>query len=123
MARHGRGPLVTDRRGGDAGDSENGKALELAIADPAFGPIDLRAARADRALRPLRDRRLQARPDSPQAVGRLRKAGEKLAVRAQERVKLAWAAPDQRVELLEILRQDRDGDHALEGTVGGGAPA
>ena len=115
--------IVADRRGGDAGNRENGKAFELAIADPPFHPVDLRTAGADRPFRPLRDRRLQARPDGPQAVGRLRIAGEKPAVCADERVKLAWAAPDQRVELLEILRQNRDGDHAVEGTVSGRASA
>ena len=53
------------------------------------------------------------------AVGRVRIAGEKPAVRADQRVELAWAAPDERVELLEILRQDRNSDHAVERTVVG----
>src|SRR6266508_1974646 len=116
MACHGRHPFAADRRSLYPGDRVNRKALELAVADPPFGAVDLGADRVDLALPSLRDRGLElaARPLRAQLLGRLRITGEKLAVRAYERVEAAWAAADERVELLEILRHDRDRHHAVE---------
>ena len=116
MARHGRGPFGPYRRCLEAGDYVNGEALELAVADPPFGPVDLGADGVGRTLPALRDRRLEptARGERAHALGLFWIAGKKLAVRTDQRVKAAGAAPDQRVELLEILRQHGDCDHAVE---------
>src|SRR5205823_11237464 len=116
MARHGRGPFGPYRRCLEAGDYVNGEALELAVTDPPFGPVDLRADGVGRTLPALRDRRLEptARAERAYALGLFRITGKKLTVAADQRVKAAGAAPDQRVELLEILRHHGDCDHAIE---------
>src|SRR5919197_3787825 len=119
MACHRRHPFAADRRRVHPGDRVNRKALELTIAEPPFGAVDLGADRVDPALPSLRNRRLEpaARSLRAQVLGRLRITGEKPAVRAYKRVKLAWTAADERVELLEILRHDGDRDHTVERAV------
>src|SRR6516164_1913210 len=118
MTRHGRHPFAPDHRAVDAGDDVDRKALELAMADSPFDRIDLGPPDGlDAALPSLRDRRVQSAAGLETLVGPLRITGKKSAVGTKQRVKAPRAAADERIELLEILRQHGDGDHALERTI------
>ena len=126
MARHGREPFPANRRAVDAGDHVDRKALELAQADAALERIDLRVRDGeDHALRPLHYDLVERAAGLKRtlAIGQLRIAGEKTAVAADQRVEASRAAADQRVEFLEIARQHRHRDHAVERAIGRGATA
>src|SRR5260370_27286929 len=99
----------------DAGDEVDREALELAMTDAPFdrGDVGLRD-RAEPALRSLRDHRGQRAAWLQPRVGPLRITGQKSAVSTEQRVKASWAVADERIELLEILRQHGDGGHAVE---------
>src|SRR6516164_1327324 len=121
MARHGRDPFAPDRRAVDAGNDVDRKALELAMTDSPFDRVDLGPPdRLHAALASLRDRRVQSAAGLETLIGPLRITGEKSAIRTDQRVKASRAAADERIELLEILRQHGDGDHAVERTIADG---
>jgi hypothetical protein len=118
VARHSRDPFGPDRRAIDAGDNVDREALELALTDAPFGRVDLGLRdRADAALLSLRDHRVQSAAWLQTPVGPLRITGQKSAVSTEQRVKASGAAADERIELLEVLRQHGDGDHAVERAV------
>ena len=124
MACHGCEPSAADRRAIDAGDDVDWKALELAIADPAFNLVELRSRDGvDDALPTLSDHLVKTASwrQPLLAVGGLRIAGEKLSVIADQRIKASRAAPDERIEFLEVARQHGDRRHAVERTVRRGA--
>ena len=117
MARHGRKPFAPNRRAVDAGDDVDRKSLELAIADPPLDPIDLGSRnRLDHAFPTLRDRAVQTAPrfQSLPVAAPLRITSEKFTVRTDQRIEAAGAASDDRIELLEIAREDSGCDHAVE---------
>src|SRR5262249_62242704 len=106
MARHGRPPFAPDRCAVDAGNDVDRKPLELAMTAPPFDRVDLGPPDGlDAALPSLRDRRVQSAAGLETLVGPLRITGKKSAVCTQQRVKASRAAADERIELLEILRQ------------------
>ena len=120
MARHGREPLGADRGRVDACHDVNRKTFELAKSDPPLGSVELRVRdRIDDPFPTLRDGLVQAAAglEAALAVRRPRIAREKLPVRANERVQVSGAAADERVEFLEVLRQDGDRCDAVEGTI------
>jgi hypothetical protein len=118
VARHSRDPFGPDRRAIDAGDDVDGEALELTLTDAPFGRVDLGLPdRADAALLSLRDHRVQSAAWQQRPVGPLRITGQKSAVSTEQRVKASRAAANERIELLEVLRQHGDGDHAVERAV------
>src|SRR6266446_1342212 len=88
------------------------------MTDAPFDRVDLGLRdRADAALLSLRDHRVQSAAWLQTPVGPLRITGEKSAVSTEQRVKASWAVADERIELLEVLRQHSDGDHAVERTI------
>jgi len=118
VTRHSRDPFGPDRRAIDAGDDVDREALELALTDAPFGRVDLGLRdRADAALLSLRDHRVQSAAWLQRPVGPLRITGQKSAVSTEQRVKASRAAADERIELLEVLRQHGDGGHAVERAV------
>ncbi len=126
MTGHGRVPLAADRRAVDARDDVDRKTLELAEANPIRRPIDLGVRdRVDHAFPGPGHRLLQSAPgrETGRAVAHRRVMGEKFSIRLHQRKEASRAAPDQRVEVLEVARQHRDRDDAIERAVRRGAPS
>src|SRR5215831_12614071 len=118
MARHGRHPFAPDRRAVDAGNDVDRKALELAMTDSPFDRVDLGPPDGLHAALPaLRDGRVQSAAGLETPTRPLRITGKKSAICTHQRVKASLAAADERIELLEILRQHGNGDHAIERTI------
>src|SRR5262249_6157035 len=69
------------------------------------------------ALPSLRDRGAQTAAGLEAPIGPLRITGKKTAVRTDQCIRASRAAADERIELLEILRQYGDRDHAVELTI------
>ena len=121
MGRHGCEPLGPDRRAVDAGHDIDRESLELAITDPPVDRVDLGLRYGiERPVQTLGDRDAQrarwierARTVALHGITR-----EKGPVRADQRIETAGTASDPSVEFLEIARQHRDRDDAVERAVG-----
>ena len=72
--------------------------------------------RVDHAFPALGHRLLQSAPDreTGRPAARRRVTGEIFSTRLHQRKEASRAAPDQRVEVLEVARQHRDRDDAVE---------
>ncbi len=123
MVRHRGEPLAADGRALDARHHINGESGQLAIADASLDRIELGARhRVERTVEPQGHRAAQLARwgERQRTVILLRMARQEHAVGAHQRKEIAGAAPDQTIELLEVVRQDGDRDDAVERAVGRG---